>query len=230
MKALFLTFCALLPWAIGSSQAPTTSPDQAFIEVEGYAEMEVVPDEIYIQFYLKEYEKDKVLQTIEMQENQLTAELKKAGINMREISVSDFESNFVRVDWGKKDYRQEKKYDFKVRTIQEVAKVFETFEALDIRNADINRFDHSERRKFENNMRIDATKNAKTQADEMLVAIGQKVGKALLIKEHSPTQNRMPGVDYNGQMAQLSTLKGGAVVQYKKIKISASVFGRFAIE
>jgi len=230
MKALFLTFCALLPWAIGSSQAPTTSPDQAFIEVEGYAEMEVVPDEIYIQFYLKEYEKDKVLQTIEMQENQLTAELKKAGINMREISVSDFESNFVRVDWGKKDYRQEKKYDFKVRTIQEVAKVFETFEALDIRNADINRFDHSERRKFENNMRIDATKNAKTQADEMLVAIGQKVGKALLIKEHSATQNRMPGVDYNGQMAQLSTLKGGAVVQYKKIKISASVFGRFAIE
>jgi uncharacterized protein len=215
------------------TQTATEAPSQPYIEVNGMAEMQVVPDEIYIQFYIKEYEKDKSLQTIEMQEQTLTAALQSAGLQMQEINVSDFESNYVRVEWGKRDYRQEKKYDFKVRTLQETAKVFEVFEKLEITRANITHVDHSERKTYENDMRIAATKNAKTRANDMLQAIEQKAGKAIFVKEVNTAPVVGVNVDYYNNMklaTDVSTFKGGAIVQYQKITISASVFARFVIE
>jgi uncharacterized protein len=232
MKTLFTMLIGCFIAFNNSAQTTHETPAVPHIEVNGTAEMEVVPNEIYIQFYLKEYEKDRVLQTIQQQEEALTSALMQAGLKMAEINVSDFESNYVRVEWGKKDYRQEKKYDFKVHNLQETAQVFEVFEKLEIRHASITRVDHSERKQYENQMRIEATKNAKFRANEMLSAIGQKAGKALFVQETYLTPiemrqiDRLSGVTYG----ELSTLKGGAVVQYQKIKISASVFARFVIE
>ncbi len=232
MHKLIPFLLALMPLCV---VAQNNTTDQQYIEVIGTAEMEVTPNEIFIEFYLSEYEKDRVLQTIEMQETALTKELQAAGLNLNEINVKDFESNYVRVEWGKRDYRQEKRYDFKVKTIQETAKVFEVFEKLEIRNSRITRIDHSDRKKNENDMRIEATKNAKSIANGMLEAIGQKTGKAIYVSESNRyletvdarQLNRLAGVRYD--MDQVSTLKGGEIIQYGKITIKSSVLARFEI-
>jgi uncharacterized protein len=234
MKYALLTLCsALLSWT-SIAQNPTNSDtSKPYIEVVGQAEMEVVPDEIYIEFHLKEFEKDRVMQTIEMQEKELTAALTAAGLPISEINVSDFESNFVRVTWGKKDFRAEKEYHFKVKTMQETAKVFEVFDKLDITDGHIERVDHSQRKTFEDNMRIEATKNAKKIANDMLSSIGQSVGKALYISD----KKNIPNVDSrqigylndDARLYEYSGLKGGTVVQYQKIKIISVVSARFEI-
>ncbi|MEN9638370.1 MAG: hypothetical protein RLZZ262_238 [Bacteroidota bacterium] len=234
MKYALLTLCsALLSWT-SIAQNPTNSDtSKPYIEVVGQAEMEVVPDEIYIKFHLKEFEKDRVMQTIEMQEKELTAALTAAGLPISEINVSDFESNFVRVTWGKKDFRTEKEYHFKVKTMQETAKVFEVFDKLDITDGHIERVDHSQRKTFEDNMRIEATKNAKKIANDMLSSIGQSVGKALYISD----KKNIPNVDSrqigylndDARLYEYSGLKGGTVVQYQKIKIISVVSARFEI-
>lgn len=235
MQHRILLLCFALLNATNYAQTTAfADPQKPYIEVVGHAEMEVVPDEIYIQFSLKEYEKDRVLQTIEMQEKALTDALTAAGLPMTEINVSEFESNFVRVNWGKKDFRAEKEYHFKVSTMQETAKVFEVFDQLDISDGRIERVDHSQRKTFEDNMRIEATKNAKKIANEMLSAIGQSVGNALFIGLNTGVPNVYPcRVDMNeglGQYYDVSNLKGGAVVQYQKIKIAAVVSARFEIK
>ena len=83
-------------------------------------------------------------------------------------------------------------------------------------------------------MRIEATKNAKKIANEMLSAIGQSVGNALFIGLNTGVPNVYPRrVDMNegiGQYYDMSTIKGGAVVQYQKIKIAAVVSARFEIK
>ncbi len=232
MKHNFLLLLASMTSFCVCAQSPTESITQPHVEVNGFAEMEVVPDEIYIQFQIKEYEKDRELRTIDMQEKELNTALQAAGLNMTEINVSDFESNYVRVEWGRKEYRQEKKYFFKVKTLQETAKIFEVFENLEMRNAYITRVDHSMRKTYENDMRIAATKNAKTRANEMLLAIDQKVGKALFVREMNTavpsSANTVYASDRNEY--EMSSFKGGAIVQYQKIKISASVHARFVIE
>ncbi len=68
--------------------------DQNYIEVRGMAEMEIVPDEIYLQVIIREKDA-KGKQTVEILERSMIRELDKLGIDIEKaVSIRDVSSNF----------------------------------------------------------------------------------------------------------------------------------------
>ena len=57
MKKLLLPLLPLLFYSTGVAQLPAPNPFPKTITVSGSAEMEVIPDEIYVNITLREYQK-----------------------------------------------------------------------------------------------------------------------------------------------------------------------------
>ena len=85
MKRLFVLIAAVLSCGLASAQ---NTGNQNYIEVNGKAEMEVVPDEIYIAITINEKDnKGKV--SIDQQEKAMFRSLKSLGIDLETDSMDD---------------------------------------------------------------------------------------------------------------------------------------------
>ena len=205
-----------------------------YIEVTGEGEMEIIPDEIYLQFTLKErYDgKDKI--NIEDLEKKLKQKLRSSGIDLEKLSIADADADFVTIKRKKKDVLASKDYVLKVSSTSELAKVWEVLDDVDVANAFIKQVDHSKMDEYEKEVKIKAVKNAKEKAAYLLNAVGQQVGKALFIQErenYNPVY--MPRTKQN--FAMLVEADGVEAAQepelsFQKIKLNYKVFARFAIE
>ena len=83
--------------------------DQNYIEVSGTAEMEIVPDQIYLKIVISE--KDKGKKTVEQQEKAMIAILQKLGIDVRkDLLMKDMSSNFKSYFLKKTVVQTEKEY------------------------------------------------------------------------------------------------------------------------
>ena len=90
MKRIF--FPVLLTLIISNSFAQTPNPYPKTITVTGSAEMEVVPDEIFVQVHLKEYEKKGAGKVnIETIKRDFLNNVKALGIADSLISISAFD-------------------------------------------------------------------------------------------------------------------------------------------
>lgn len=209
--------------------------DPPYIEVTGTAKMEIVPDEIYIKIVLKERQEGKEKITIEKQEIELKAALKSLGISLENFYLSDAVSNYIKVRWSKKDVIISKEYILKVENAEMVGKVFEKLDELNILEANIERVDHSKIIEYNKEVKIKAIKAAKNKADYLLKAIGEKKGKALIVKEiieNEPSVAFASPQGANGRGTYYS-IRGNASInkpaQFKKIKITSAIYVKFQI-
>jgi uncharacterized protein YggE len=100
-------------------------------------------------------------------------------------------------------------------------------------NANISRVAHSEIEKYRKEVKIIAVKAAKEKAGYLLEAIGETVGKPLMIQERE-SYNEMPEANY--RMKTLSEMADNEMaleelpeLSFQKIKLKYSVFARFEI-
>lgn len=211
------------------------SKERPYIEVTGHAEREVVPDEIYLQITIKEREEGREVLTIEMQEEQLKLALRELNIPVENLSVSDALADYIRVKWTKKDVVSQNEYELKLANAQQVGEVFEKLDELKVEDARISRVSHSKIEEFKKEVEIEAIKNAKKKADYLLGAIGEKTGKALIVRQISitnqlqygrgvPAQYGEAGVDYRFNSS------GKFNIEFKKLKIERDIFVKFEIE
>ena len=206
-----------------------------FIEVVGNSEMEIVPNEIYISFTLKERMDGKNKITIESQEKELKKELQKAGFDLANLSLSDASAGFVPVKRKKQEVLTSKNYILKVATTTEVASAFDVLDSVEALNADISRVAHSEIEKYRKEVKIMAVKAAKEKAAYLLEAIGETVGKPLMIQERESYDDVMPVANY--RMKTMAVMADSEMTQeempelsFQKIKLKYSVFARFEIK
>jgi len=229
---LILMILALLPFALSAQLSQETT--KPYIEVVGTSEMEVIPNEIYISFTLKERMDGKNKITIESQETNVKRQLQKAGFNLDKLSLADASADFVTVKRKNKEVLASKNYVMKVATTSEVASVFEVLDAEEVLNADIIRVAHSEIEKYRKEVKIMAVKAAKEKAGYLLEAIGESVGMPLMIQERESYDDIMPmPLMANMKMAMSADAEFVAEVpeiSFQKIKLKYSVFTRFAIE
>jgi uncharacterized protein YggE len=213
--------------------------DKPYIEVTGRAEKEVVPDEIYISIVLREKYVNKEKVTIEVQEEKLKTALKGIGINLSNLYLSDANADYVRVRWRTRDVLTKKDYTLKVATANEVTEVFKQLDMLDINDAYVARVNHSKLDSLKKEMRIQAIKAAKTKAEYLLAAIGEQVGKPLAISESTgnmyDAMSRIPGVNVtsniiNREYRLSDKSKEEEDVQFKMIKVEASIYVKFGIK
>ena len=88
MKKIILFFAIILSGMIVSGQQIIQPEEKPNIEVTGSAEMEIVPDEIFINIVLREKNKNNDKFKIEAQEDALLQKLKENGFDINNLSLS----------------------------------------------------------------------------------------------------------------------------------------------
>lgn len=234
---LFLTATVL---TMSSFAQNTPNPYPRTITVNGSAEMEVTPDEIYVQVYLKEYEKkgggkiaiDKIRQDF------LTA-VRSLGLPDSSITVSGYDANNYNPWWRKKNKKEELyasiTYQVKLRSTAQVDQLVDKLDDNATQNFYISRTSHSKMEEFRRSLKIQAVKAAKEKAQYLADAVGEKVGVAVTINE--PNEYYQP---YYGNMmanqrmmraeaAQADGAADQAQADFKKMKVKYDVNVVFAL-
>ncbi|MEO8148205.1 MAG: SIMPL domain-containing protein [Bacteroidia bacterium] len=236
MKKLLLTFSIITNILIAAGQSADSKIEKDYIQVTGVAEMQVVPDEIYIGITLRErYEgRDKI--SIDSIEQQLKNKLIELRIDLKNLSLSDANSDYVKVRWTKKDVLTAKDYMLKVTSASEVSKVFEELSKIKIQELSIERLNHSKLQNFKKEVKTNAIKDAREKAIYLLAALGDQVGKTIRIIEDKESED-LSGVNRKARYRSApSTLyyfdeeKLADRVSFNKIKIEYKITARFEIK
>ncbi|WP_010663493.1 SIMPL domain-containing protein [Marinilabilia salmonicolor] len=235
MKNLFILMLATISLTAFSQPGNKNFIDQNYIEVTGKAEMEIVPDEIYLKILLNEKEL-KGNQTVDEVEQKMISKLEATGIDVsRALSVKDMVSNFRQYWILGADINAQKEYQLVVTAAKTVGRVFQTLHSLGISNISIERVDHSQLEKFKTEVKINAIKAAKEKAASLTQAIGQSAGQALYIQE---LNSHIYGAYKSGESMMANMVvkaRGGnesaaPQIEFEKIKLEYSILVRFELQ
>ncbi len=208
-----------------------------YIEVDGFAEQTIVPDEIYIAIKIKERESGRDKVSVEQQVTDLQRALASLNIPQENLVTSDSRSDYVKIGWGKMGVISQGDYELKVSTANEVAQVFEKLDELNMDNARISRVSHSKIAEYRKETRVMAIKAAKEKADYLLEAIGQKTGIPLIVKENQALEhnrsnyaNVRGSINYPEEIYLNGASKTKQAIRFKKINIQSHIYVKFGIE
>jgi len=210
------------------------------IEVAGFAEMEVIPDEIYFNISLREYFEDEKNQknkvVISTLEKQLIKAVSDAGLPKEALSVSGLGGYQEYTDKKKKPatFLESKQYELKVSSADKLDGILAKVESRGVQYANVARLDHSKREEFKKQVKIDALKAAKVKAEYLVASLNEKLGKVLEIKELDENlsfpQPMMMKSNVRAFAAESADAVPDSDVQYQKIKISYRMQAAFEIK
>ncbi|MDZ4824713.1 MAG: SIMPL domain-containing protein [Flavobacteriales bacterium] len=159
------------------------------IEVTGSAEMEFVPNEIYMTFTLKEY-LDAANQKVKLEsvKADFLTQCKAAGVADSNISIAGYTGN---ERWDYYWYKRKKEPDFmasiaysiKVSSPEKLDVIVGGLNDNAIDNFYISKTSHSDIEQLRKEVKTKALMASKTKADYLAKSIGEEVGKTLLIQE-----------------------------------------------
>lgn len=224
------------------AQQTITIPDKVKkIEVTGSAEMEVVPDEIYISITLQEYYSNKnVKADIDEISKNFLAKCEQAGISKDRIEVQNM-SGFDQTPWWQKrkkksqpDLLQSTTYTIKFTSPGEVDKLVNILDDNATQNVYVSKTSSSKETEYRKQLKIQALQNAKSKAQYLLEGIGEKPGGVLFVKEIEQNAGPVYRMAYTEMEMSNSAGKMGAGanegISFKKIKYRYEVEAHFAIQ
>jgi len=231
---ILLAMLAILPF-MAMSQEMNNQKDISYIDVVGESELELVPDQIYISFTLKERFEGRKKIEIEDQEKDLKKRMMKLDIDLNDLQLADANSDFIKIKRKKTDVIAYKDYLLKVSNTSTLAQVFDLLDELNAFNANIQRVDHSEIKKFRKEVKMMAMVDAKEKAAYLLSAIGENLGKPISIQERENYNEYQPLLRKSAVMSMVQMDGGNAEeslpeLSFQKIKLKYSVSARFAIK
>jgi len=188
MNRQFLVFAllSLLISACGENNFPEVPKK---IMVTGSSEMEITPDEIYMNFTIQEY-KDNAGKKVTIQEvkSQFLDLCKNSGLALNDIRVAGY-SGSENWDYYYWYYRRDTEissslsYTIKVKTLSKIDKIVAGLDRNAVQNFYLVRTSHSQLEKLRRKVKENAVKASKTKAIYLANAVGEEVGDALLIEE-----------------------------------------------
>ena len=209
--------------------------DQNYIEVNGKAELEVSPDQIFLKVVVNEQD-SKGKQSLEELEEGLIKKLTEIGIDVKkDLVIVDMASNFKNYWLKNKDIYSLKEYQVKCKDARTAGLVFQELESIGISNISIERIDHSEIEKYRQEVKVSAIKAAKQKAEALAGAIDQSIGKAIHILE-------MDYQLYRGQTSNMAMsnirIRGTSTaeatpqpeIEFEKIKLEYSIRVSFELK
>jgi uncharacterized protein YggE len=215
------------------------------INVSGSAEMEVVPDEIYVQVELREYKKGTVKIDIESIKKNFIKAVTGLGIADTNISVQGYQGYDANYWW----YRKNKKknpdmmasinYWVKLNNTKRMDELVEKLDDEATQNFFIAKVSHSKVQEFKKQLKIEAVKAAKEKAIYLAGAIGEGIGNALNINEpheigfYPPVYGRAANMAMKTEAIEQHAAGDGASspnIDFKKIKYKFEVNATFALK
>lgn len=228
IQVLIAGFCILV--AAQQTIAADTLPRK--IEVTGSAEMEVVPDEIYITFTLKEYlSKGKQKVSLESIKADFLKLCKAVGIADSNISVAGYAgSESWEYYWRKKhrkepDFMNSVSYTVLLHSVGMIDKIVAGLQEDGVENFYISKTSHSRIEQLRKEVKIKALAASKAKAEYLAQSLGEQLGRVLLIQEIDDNA----GWGYYGNRGMLSNTvsqmsmdaegQASAAPEFQKIKL-----------
>ena len=231
---LLLTLCA--------QEKP---PAQKSITVTGTAEAEIIPDEIYVQVDLREYDKRGVGKIdIEVIKTNFLAACKSIGLADSAVSVQGYQGadNYWQYRRGKKkdpDLKASISYWVKINNTQKLDELVDKLDDEATQNFAIAKTAYSKQTELKKQMKIEAIKAAKEKAVYLSEAIDEHIGGALTItdvNEIIDADNNVPISQFYANNSNFrynaASTNGDAAgsVGFKKLKFQFQVSVVFALK
>ncbi len=230
MRKMLFVLSALFFSGLANAQEIKTVPQ---ITVSGEGKVKVTPDQAVIIVTVET--KGAVAKEVKkMTDQKVEAVLK--FIKKMNLSPSDFKTQMVALN-PQYDY-EKKKYSFNASQsteilLKDLSKYDELMEGLvseGVNRIDNVTFQSSKLAQYQSEARKLAMKEAKLKAEDFVLVLGQKVGKAIVISDNSETQHQQPmyaavGMDdFADKAVPRETLAVG------EINITANVTVSFVLE
>jgi len=170
----------------------TNNPFPKTITVSGSAEMEIIPDEIYVNITLREYQKrGEAKKEIESIKTAFLENCKAVGIPDSAVSIFSFSgyNNYYSFKKRKKDPDMQSAITYQVK-FKDSKTMDDLVEKLDdeaTQNFIIANTSHSKITEYRKQLKINAIQAAKNKGTYLTESIGEKLGEAITIKE--PDEN-----------------------------------------
>ena len=232
MKKLILALTASFSMLLVTAQGDNTIR-QRTINVNGSAQLEITPDEIYVQIELREYNKkngEKV--DIETIRNQFLSTAKNMGLTDSDIVVqgySGWDGNYWWYQRNKKknpDLKAGITFEVKVKSVEMMDQLVDKLDDQATQNFSISRVWHSGMENIKKQLKIQAVKAAKDKAIYLAEAVGEHVGQALVINDPNEN-NQYPQPLYYANKMMAPQAEGDMAapmnVDFKKIKLQFDV-------
>lgn len=185
LKTGILFFCVMtlgVLFAHTSVQAQQTESTVSYLETFGYAEGEYEPDKITISILLNEAEiKRKSLDDLQ---KKMVDALIKLGIDVeKNLKVISMQASLKQYVLAKDDVLQRREFELIVSDYAMANKVFEVMDWIGVSAARIVRWELQDFDKALGELKLQAIKAGKTQAQAMASAAGNTLGETLLIQD-----------------------------------------------
>ncbi|ADR22455.1 hypothetical protein MATR_36990 [Marivirga tractuosa] len=207
------------------------------ISVSGLAEKEIQPDIIYFTISLKEYQL-KTGSKFEMNEleNQLVTAVEKAGIEKESLTVENvYGYNY---SWNKKtenkDFMARKQFQLKLPDAKKLNVILSKIDPKAIEYVRVSQYTHSRLQELNQELQVEAVKNAKEKAEALLKPLNEKVGKVMEVNENQQNFQPIYYKSYqNNRMMSASADESASMesdLDFKNIKLKAEVHIVFLIQ
>lgn len=225
-RGMVLVAALMLTTSLYAQQ--TNVMDQPYIEVSGQAEVEVVPDKIYVQITIDGDSKGQ--ETVLQQEKEMVQRFDALGIDVekklvvQELFNSALKSNKVTTF---------KMYRLEVNSATQLAHVFQALQAIGIAQAEIESVDVSNKEELIQKIRAEAAQNARQNALVLANALGQELGKALYVQDYSTSPYEymnMSTRDYAMAEVREVVTEIAPVLEFQKVTFNSSVRVRFLLK
>lgn len=231
----FIVFMSCLCCGLVTMVAQNPYEHLPYVEVRGESELEIVPDEIYLNILIQESDAKTKKIKVEQVEKNMYDVLKRIGIDTNNLMVKDQSSEFRNSLLRTQQIETSKQYSLKLASAMEVAQVFQKLEGIGISNINIEKVNHSKMSQYEQEVKINAAKNAKEKAMGLAQAVGQEIGKALFIQELSsnygtPLYRSAGGLMKTATMNDSFSEEAAVNIEFEKIKLEYRVFARFELK
>ena len=230
-KIWLLAFAAMV--SLTAFAQENVGPYPSFVQVQGTAEREIVPDEIYLSITINERDsKGKI--TVEQQQRDMLTALRRQGIDVdKQLKMVDLTSSYFK----KRTAVATAQYQLKLGSSAEVAKAWQALDALGISQVNVEKVSHSQLAQYKAEVRTEAMRAARENARSLAEAIGQRIGKCFYIYD---SNNDVLPHYYNNKIMMRSGMMDGAGVEtaaeeeetleFKTIKLEYNVQTKFVLE
>ncbi|POY35061.1 SIMPL domain-containing protein [Solitalea longa] len=238
MKRLIASIALIAAGFSTMAQTAVVNPVKK-IEVTGTAEMEIVPDIIYLNIALKEYYKDnnnKNKVAIEAVEKQLQQAVIDAGVPKENFMLDNvYGYNY---DWNIRDKKRDpnflarKQYRLKLTKLDKVNDILSAVDPKGIESVNVAEYTHSKIDDFKKELKIKAMKDAKEKAAYLVTAIGEQLGGVLEIydNESQPVYYPRPMMAMYKSADAMGAAEAMPEIDFKSIKLKSDVRLIFSIK
>lgn len=233
MKRFYLLVAFLIAnLSFGQTETLT---GQAYLETTAKVDTLINPDIIYLDILISEKDERNRISVEEM-EAQMIQKLKLLGVDTeKQLTLTDLGSNFKKYFLREKDIMKNKAYELKVFDTRTAGRILVGLEEIGISNVDLNRTEYSRIEELKLELKSEAVKKARKQANYLVKPLNQRITGAIHISDKFPENfnsrnarlQEIVVIEYSGKGKQEYT---PPAIEFKPIKVESEVTVKFGIE